>query len=229
MTKALRIVSANLLNGCATPDAFAALVQRLEADIVNVQELAPDQAAALAAVMPFGSLHPARDCTGMGIAARRPVVMRTIPFPGEQACVAHVRPEDWPELRNPLEIINVHFAAPHHLPVWRPLRRRRAQLRALDDYCNGRAERSRMIIGDFNASPLWPLYRRLAARFIDAAREMGGRQGTTPQRTWGPWQNAPKLLRIDHAFISGVRIADFRVVPIRGSDHSALVVDTMIA
>lgn len=225
----LRIVSANLLNGYAIPEAFVALVQQLEADIINVQEIAPNQAAALAAVMPFGRLRPAYDCTGIGIAARRPVAMREIRFPGSQACVADVRPEDWPGLRSPLEIINVHFAAPHHLPVWRPLRKRRAQLRALDDYCDGAAARARIVIGDFNATPLWPLYRRLATRFTDAAREVARRQRTVPHRTWGPWRDAPKLLRVDHAFVSGVGIEDFRTVPVRGSDHSAIVVDAAIA
>ncbi len=225
MTRALRIVSANLLNGCAIPDAFAGLVQRLDADIVNVQELAPDQAAALAAVMPFGKLRPAGDYTGLGVAARCPLFVETLPFPGDQAFGATLRPEDWSNLPHALQIINVHFAAPHHFPFWRPLRRRAAQLRALTDYCRTSASPARMIIGDFNATPLWPLYRRLTERFTDAALEIAQRGGSAPQRTWGPWRDARKLLRIDHAFVSGVRVTDFRTVPVHGSDHSALVVD----
>ena len=38
-------------------------------------------------------------------------------------------------------------------------------------------------------------------------------------------QLPPPLLRIDHCFGSGVRVDDFQVVAIRGSDHSGLVVD----
>ncbi len=229
MTKALRIVSANLLNGCAIPDTFAALVQRLEADVVNVQELAPPQAAALARVMPFGHLRAAGDCTGLGIAARRPLPVRTLPFPGDQAFAATLAPGDWPGLRRPLEIINVHFAAPHHLPFWRPLRRRAAQLRALTDHCNVQPSAPRMSSGDFNASPRWPLYRRLAEHFTDAALEVANRAGATPRPTWGPWRNAPKVLRIDHAFVSGIEVVDFRTVPVHGSDHSAIVVDVVTA
>jgi len=40
----LRIVSANLWNGRAHPEAFAELVAGLEADIVAVQEMSPEQA-----------------------------------------------------------------------------------------------------------------------------------------------------------------------------------------
>ena len=61
----LRLVSANLAQR-TDPAAFARLVADLDADVVAVQELVAAQAEALAAVLPFGRLDPARDYTGHG-------------------------------------------------------------------------------------------------------------------------------------------------------------------
>jgi endonuclease/exonuclease/phosphatase family metal-dependent hydrolase len=51
---ALRILSANLRNGGADPEAFADLVRETGAEVVAVQELAPAQADALARVLGHG-------------------------------------------------------------------------------------------------------------------------------------------------------------------------------
>ena len=52
----LRILTGNLANGAADPQAFADLVRSYRADVVAVQELVPEQAEALAEVMPYGVL-----------------------------------------------------------------------------------------------------------------------------------------------------------------------------
>lgn len=223
----LRIVSANLLNGAAMPARFAAMAQTLNADIVSVQEVAPNQAAALRPVLPFGRIDPACNCRGMGIAARRPITVRTMGLPDSDGYIAELHPDDWPGIGAPLEIINVHIAAPHHFPYWRPLRWRRAQLRALEQHLE-RGDRPRILMGDFNSTPLWPVYRRLAARLTDAALVVARRKGVSPAKTWGWGREARKVLRIDHAFVSGITIADFRVVPVTGSDHSAIVLDAVV-
>ena len=81
------------------------------------------------------------------------------------------------------------------------------------------------MIGDFNATPNWPLYRRLATRIADAAGLDADRRGVRPSRTWGPFPAGPRLFRIDHAFVRRTEVEGFRVVRIPGSDHSAVVVD----
>ena len=58
MGSSLRILSANLASGGADPEAFAELVRRCEPDVVAVQELAPNQADALARLLPHGELSP---------------------------------------------------------------------------------------------------------------------------------------------------------------------------
>jgi endonuclease/exonuclease/phosphatase family metal-dependent hydrolase len=78
------------------------------------------------------------------------------------------------------------------------------------------------VCNDLNATPAWPAYRRLAERLRDAAREHAAALGARPERTWGPWHGAPRLLRIDHVFASGARS---RHAPSRPRSDHALVVD----
>jgi endonuclease/exonuclease/phosphatase family metal-dependent hydrolase len=219
----LRVLTANLLNGGADPRAFARLVETVAADVVAVQELTPEQAGILATVMPFGTLEPLRNHMGMGIALRRPGTVSRVPLPHRSAFAAEVEIEGSPG--RPVEILNVHMAAPHKPPPWWALPYRRRQLRALEAYLDGAPRPHRALAGDLNSTPLWPLYRRLAGRFRDAAVEAAALDGGRTARTWGPWPGAPRLLRIDHVLVAGLDVLGARVVSIAGSDHSALVVD----
>jgi endonuclease/exonuclease/phosphatase family metal-dependent hydrolase len=219
----LRVLTANLKNGGADPPALARVVEALGPDVVAVQELAPLQADALAGVLPFGKLEPSRDHMGMGIALRRPGAVSRVPLPHRSAYAAEVELEGCPG--RPIEIVNVHIAAPHRPPPWWTLPYRRRQLRALEAYLDGAARPHRALVGDLNSTPVWPLYRRLARRFRDAALDAAGRDGGRTALTWGPWPGSPRLLRIDHVLVAGLDVRGVRVVPIAGSDHSALVVD----
>ncbi len=224
MTGRLRLLTANLQNGGADPGAFAQLVQAVEADVVAVQELTAAQADALARVLPHGKLEPARDHAGMGIALRRPGTVSRLPLPRRDAYKATLALDG-----ATIEVVNVHIVAPHFQPTWRAVAWRRAQIIALEAYLDATPRRRRALAGDLNATPLWPLYRRLARRFRDAAVEVAGRNGHRPARTWGPWPGAPRLFRIDHVLIAGVAAEGARVVALPGSDHSALVVDLALA
>ena len=87
----------------------------------------------------------------------------------------------------------------------------------------------RIVVGDFNATPLWPLYWRMSSQFTDAALAVARQSGRRAQRTWGPWPGSPRLLRIDHGFVTkGMRVDEFQAVPVRGSDHSAIVMDVLL-
>lgn len=218
----LRVVSANLWNGAADPDALGAIIEELAADVVAVQELAPKQAEAIARVLPHGVLEPAHNCTGMGIALRRPALVERLRLPYRDARLARVALDG---ARLTLEVITVHVQAPLLLPVWRTLRRRRGQLRSLVRHLDEAPGESRIVVGDFNATPGWPLYGRMAARLTDAALEVARRRGTRAEPTWGPRPGGRRLLRIDHAFVQGLVVHDFRVVPLPGGDHAAIVVD----
>jgi vancomycin resistance protein VanJ len=218
----LRILSANLCNGLAHADAFADLLEAVEPDVVTVQELAPDQAEALARVLPFGKLEPARDHNGMGIALRAPGSVRSLRLPYRSAFLAEL---DGFEHDEPLEILNVHLAAPHVRPVVQRVKDRRGQVREILAYLDATPRRRRVLAGDLNATPLWPAYRRLRSRFDDAAAQAARRIGRQPGRTWGPWSGSLRLLRIDHVLVRGLVATESRVLHLRGSDHSALVAD----
>jgi endonuclease/exonuclease/phosphatase (EEP) superfamily protein YafD len=221
----IRLVTANLFNGRADAAAFARLVERLEADVVAVQEVTRAQADALGRALPFGKLEPAANHMGMGIALRYPASVSRLPLPRRGAFVAELVGPGWPEAPGAVEIVNIHIVAPHLPPPWRTLAQRHGQLRALEAYLDAAPRRPRALVGDLNATPLWPVYRRLAARFADAARLAARQDGGRAGRTWGPWAAGPRLLRIDHVLVAGLAVGSAQVTPIAGSDHSALVVD----
>ena len=84
------------------------------------------------------------------------------------------------------------------------------------------------MVGDFNATPIWPAYRALASHLDDAARLHAEATRQRPARTWGPWYGAPRLLRIDHAFLRGLSVDRFEVVEVAGSDHSGVLTDLQL-
>ncbi len=222
MSGVLRVISANLGAGRAQPEAFAQQVLALRADVVCAQEIAPDQAEMLSQVLPHGRLEPRDDCLGMGIALRAPAAMGRIPLHFRDARVAVLDPEDWPDLSRPWEIVNVHMASPAMWPVHRQPAVRRDQLRGLLAHLDAAPARRRAVVGDFNASPAWPLYRRMARRLTDVVHAHARARGERPRCTWPHW---PRLFRIDHCFAEDLAVEDVEVLPIRGSDHHALRVD----
>ena len=225
----LRVFSGNLMNGRADPQALADLVRHSGADVAVVQELSPEQAHALGSVFRHGRLEPACDSTGMGIAVRYPAEFDRVPLAFRDARIARLESAHWPTLTGALEIVNVHIASPGWgLQALARFRNRRAQSRGLIEYLDGTPGRSRAVVGDFNATPAWPLYRVIAGRLEDLALTHARSRDAKPARTWARWVGGPPLLRIDHCFGSGVRVDDFQVVAIPGSDHSGLVVDLSV-
>ena len=219
----LRLISANLRHGRADAAHFAELVRREDPDVVAVQELGPRLAEALAALLPHGKLEPTPDGMGMGVALRRPGAVERLVLPHRDACVARLSREDWPGLREAVEVMNVHISAPH-TRVPQSWRDRRGQVAGLEAYL-ATASGPRVLVGDLNATPAWPAYQRLAALLDDAAVLVAARAGRAPARTWGPGPGTPRLLRIDHVLCDALDVRDLRVLPLRGSDHSAVVVE----
>ncbi len=225
---AIRLLTANLYAERAHPERIAELLAALAVDVACFQELGARQASAIARVLPHGKLEPGasrRDHDGMGIAARRPLATSRLALPRRDARRAELAPSEWPELGEGLELVNLHIQAPHVFPQWRSLALRRAQLAALLPHLDARPNAARVICGDFNATPLWPVYRALAARASDLAHEHAAQRSERAAPTWGPWPGAPRLLRIDHVLGSGVLAAGIQVIPLDGGDHSAVVTD----
>jgi endonuclease/exonuclease/phosphatase family metal-dependent hydrolase len=210
---ALRILTANLW----------------KVDVACLQELAPEQAGPVASVLPHGALGPARDYTGMGIALRRPAEVASLPLRYRPVRATRLDPKDWPGLPEPLAVWNVHVRAPHSFPQPVSLAIRKAQLAGLLGHLDrARAIGALVLMGDFNATPLWPVYRQVARELDDVALASARLAGRRPARTWGPprlRKTCGRLLRIDHAFARGVQVCRVRSLEIPGSDHDALCVD----
>ena len=224
LSDTLRLVSANLGNGAAEADAFADLMEHLQPDVAAVQEITPLQARALAGVLPYGGLAPSWHFAGMGIALRKPGRVRPLRLGYRHAWIAEVASGGG----RSVEVINVHIRAPHLRPIGRTIHLRRQQLRAIEAYLAVASDDPRAIVGDLNSTPRWPLYRRLARKLTDAAVVGARRNGGRPERTWTPSPGIPRLFRIDHIFVGGLEVDDFRVVPIKGSDHCVVVADVRI-
>jgi endonuclease/exonuclease/phosphatase (EEP) superfamily protein YafD len=217
----LRVLSANLRFGKADPEAFADLVRRTRAEVVAVQELGPAQAEALARILPHGHLEPRGDSLGMGIALARPARLARIPLGWRDAHAAELDPAEWPALAAPLEVLNVHMRNPIH-PSW--TRARTLQLRGVLAHLDASPARPRVLLGDLNATPLWPVYRRLAARLDDLALRDASRRGRRPARTWPRAPLGLRALRIDHCLARGCEVERVEVHELPGSDHCALFV-----
>lgn len=221
----LRVMSANLRRGHADSDALVDLIRRLRVDAVGLQELGPAQAELISTELPHGLLSPSASAEGTGLALRKPARVVAVPTAYRPLHVAHLESTEWPGLGGPVELATTHFAAPHVRPYGSGFQTRRRQLRDIEAYLASSGAASRVLFGDFNATPVWSAYRRIASHLTDVAVELAAAQGRSPRKTWGPWPGSPRWLRLDHAFARGLRPVEFQVVALPGSDHDAIVID----
>lgn len=210
----IRILTANLWNGGADPQALADVIARYQPDAVLAQEMTPEHAQAIESLLPHGLLLPRRDKRGMGLALRKPASVSLLPLPRRDALVAHVPAGAWGAFAAPFEIINVHMSSPVR-PSRLPLRR--AQAKLLHEYLT-LTPMQRVLAGDLNSLRISSAYRLLRRSLNDAALE----RRSFPAPTWSFNARFPRLLRIDHVLTHGFRTAELEVVRIRGSDHSAV-------
>jgi hypothetical protein len=82
-------MSANLWDGAADPAALVEMVRRLEVDVIALQEVAPGQAHALNAEMPYGTLGSVGDGHTVRIGMRRPGRVHIVPMPGRVIGFTH--------------------------------------------------------------------------------------------------------------------------------------------
>lgn len=205
-----------------------ALIERLHVDVACFQELTAPLAEAIARVLPEGALSPNPDGRGLGIACRKPASVENFSLRYRDGWIARLSPRDWRHLERPIEVVNVHLMAPHTWPYFPRASKRRVQLADLLGFLDQDPSMPRAIVGDFNASPAWPLYKRMASRYLDAA--VACRNGVRPPPTWPhlPFLGIRGILRIDHCFVSHLTPKESRVLAIPGSDHLGLCIDLQI-
>jgi hypothetical protein len=196
----------------------------VDPDLFVTQELGHTGADLIASRFPHHDLRPDLDSKGRGIASKLQAGFGEIRIPWRAGLWARVGegPQRW-------LLANIHLRNPTVFPWWRSVRIRGRQIDELFTWADQEADgRPLVLAGDMNASPAWPVYRRLSGRWEDlvAGAAQGSEEKPAPTWAWRPgW---PRLLRIDHVFGSGVRAVDSRVVPLRGSDHAAVVVDLVV-
>jgi len=222
----LRILSANLCHDGADPVALVETLEALDVDVLCVQELGPRLADAISRALPEGALAPDPVGQGLGIACRRPAEVQRLALPGRDGWVARLSPAHWSDLLQPVEIVNVHIFAPQPWPYFPRAHTRRRQVEELLGFLDEAKPLPRAVVGDFNSTPLWPAYRRIAARLRHSVT--AHRSGAFARHR--TWPHVPALriagwIGIDHCFLTGLVARDLQVVPLRGSDHLGLCVD----
>ncbi len=225
MNAVLRLMTANLLHDRCDIDHFADVVDELEPDIVVAQELGPRCAEVLTDTFPNHRLHPTQGFLGRGIATRFDAEFGVIEMPGRSSPSATIHLGE-----TSVRLAGIHLLNPVNYPWWVTARTRSGQLESLFRWLDeGGGGVPVIVAGDFNASPMWPAYRQMADRLDDLVAEWAARTGTRPERTWGWRPGWPRMLRIDHIFGRGMAAEDVQVVPIRGTDHAAVVADLTLS
>lgn len=219
------VLSCNLFSGRADEGELSRLIDEHRVDIVCAQELSHAHVSTLRQKLPYGDLDHDQICKGNGIACRYPVEIRRIAMPKRDGWEVNLLPAHWVGLDTPVQIVNVHISAPHLWPYFPHPVRRSEQLRRLLEDQQRNAQTPHAIFGDFNASPAWRVYRRMAERYTDGAHASslnGGAAATWPRI---PFLGINGLLRIDHCFLWKLGIRQLRRVAIPGSDHFGLLAE----
>lgn len=208
----MRLMTANLWNGRADPASLRHVLDDVVPDVLVAQEVGFADAEVIEGFFPHGFVRGAYDITGRAFAARKPIDVETVDLP--------LRPLHMADIDG-VVVLGVHLANPTDIPAGPRIRK--VEVDAILQRASG-LERV-VVAGDMNATPLWPVYRRLTADLADGVAELHRTLGTRPRPTWSrvPW--GPRLLRIDHVLTRGMRTTSVSLATIAGSDHSAVVVD----
>lgn len=213
-------MTANVLEDAVDTVRLGELIDRVNPDLVVLQEMTEGAAAVLADRFEHHFLFPSVEFEGRGVASKLVAECGSIDLPWRSGTWARVEIDG-----KSLIVAGVHMSNPIQFPWWQSLRERREQFDALLAWVDRQDADALIVAGDMNASPAWPLYRRLSERFDDLALSAADGE---PEATWGWRPGWPRMLRIDHIFGSGVKPVATQVEPIKGSDHHALIVDVVI-
>ena len=216
-------MTANVLQDAVDTAHLGGLIDRVDPDLVFLQEMTEEAAGVLAGRFDHHFLSPSEEFEGRGVASKRAAECGSIDLPWRAGTWAKVEVEG-----KSLVAAGVHMSNPIQFPWWRSVRERRDQVDALLEWADRQDAGALIVAGDMNASPAWPVYQRMADRFDDLALATADEAGEKPEPTWGWRPGWPRMLRIDHVFGSGVKAIATRVEPVRGSDHHALIIDFTI-
>ena len=200
---ALTVATYNVKGSVSDPQRVTAVIARLDADVIALQELGPDQAESLAAALadgyPYQALYPLLPVHGVGILSHYPIRDEEVirPFPDSMLTLRATLDVDG----TAITVYVAHPPPPRHilLPVTYDHSRRDAEVTILRERYLARETGPLIVVGDFNMSDQSDAYRQLDALLDDSFREAGRGLGFTfPDQLWSRQRLFPLLLRIDY-------------------------------
>ena len=211
----LTVLSANVYHGKADPKALLALVDRLQPDVLSVQELNRSLAVKLqrlgiARRLPESIVFVRPDVTGAGLYARHPLTR--LPDPGgfdSRMLRARIEMPGGGQVR----VIDVHPFTPEgdHINAWAD------ELSALPSAGRGSPW---LLIGDFNATLDHSELRDVLDR---GYRDAGGVTGSGLVPTWPNNRSYPPLITIDHVLADQrLGVSEYGVEDLPSTDHRAI-------
>ena len=224
----ISVMSFNALRGGAPASQVLGLIDDAEADVLCLQEMTGDLAAALEERLgdryPHRVFEPSPDSQGIGIASRFPMSGSAV-----LALGLNVLPAVAATIRigsQEVHVVCVHFMPPntgfgHEINIWETYQRnerfRLLQVAWLLEHLKT-VDVPVLVLGDMNE---WPgqaaLTALAAAGFSDACRLRDSRCGPTwPGRVI---YFLPALARIDYVLGRGVTFTQAAVLDAGGSDH----------
>lgn len=218
----LRVLTLNLGLGGADAHTVVELVRTTGTDLLSLQELTPDAAAALTAegldeLLPHAVADPGPGGTGGGLYSRHPLTERPGP-------TGHLPAMPWADVEvagaPAVEAVSVHPFPPTGTP------RTRNWTAYLEDLPPADPDGAvRILAGDFNATHDHSVFRDLlASGYTDVADAVG--DGLAP--TWSPRDGIPGLT-LDHVLVdTRVRITRTSLHRVPGSDHRALLAELVL-
>jgi endonuclease/exonuclease/phosphatase family metal-dependent hydrolase len=211
----VRLLTANLYTGRASVSSFASVLDAERPDVVVCQEVGTDAAAMLAARFEHGvSVGDDHTHTGQAMVSDLAIEVEQLPMALRPGLRARIDIEGIG-----VELVGIHLANPVKGPA--AIAMRGDQVSAVLGHLDAVGTPA-VVLGDMNATPAWPAYRRLRSRLRDGVADAHRRVGTQPSRTWAIKPGWPTLLRIDHMLTAGVVLRDVAVHRVEGSDHLAI-------
>lgn len=211
----------NLEFGQGDAAKVAEVVERRDVDLLFVQELTPEAASSLTALLadtlPHDALVPAETAVGSGIYARFPLDdVEVLPDTYLTTVFATAEVPGYGPVR---------VGSAHPVPPW-PVHREgwEAELDQIRTSLHGVGDLPVVVGGDFNATWDHPEFRRLLDDgYRDAAEQAGA--GWLP--TW-PADRVVALIGIDHVLVRGAQAAHVTSLTVPGTDHRAVLAVTVL-
>lgn len=238
----LTVMTYNLLGYHSFAEAIISNILAEDPDLVLVQELNPQLAAAiqneLMAAYPYQILDPHEGVAGMGVISRYPISLSGEELTAEWPYAPQILNLEWQE--QVFKVINIHMvpttSADAHV-ITRTFQHRESQARSLIDYA--RQAGPLIVGGDANATPYSDVHRLLTLELVDAWQTAGSGLGHTFPGSDIPGSSRPHiagrpvpmwLARIDYIYHSvhwetvQARVARFDGV----SDHRGVIAELVL-